>query len=240
MNSIKNAHKALYIDIETVPQQLQYDVLDDETKKLWDKKASFLSKNDESASELYNRAGIYAEFGKIICISVGIIQLINNSNSIRLKSFYGDNETKLLQEFAEMIRTQESKQDVVLCAHNGKEFDFPYIARRMLINGIKLPNALQLAGKKPWELNHIDTMELWRFGDYKNYTSLELLTHVFKIPSPKNDIDGSQVAQVYYQDRDLERIKNYCQNDVIAIIQLMRRYNGEELIPGQNIDIIKD
>ena len=229
----------IFIDIETVPQYSSYSELSPREKKLWDKKAGFIKKNEESETELYQKAGIYAEFGKIICISAAVKKKQNNEEIIRIKSFYGEDEKQLLEQFTQMITDYEKKQQVILCAHNGKEFDFPYIARRLLINGIKLPDAFQMAGKKPWEIVHIDTMELWRFGDYKSYTSLELLTSVFDIPSPKNDIDGSMVAKVYYEDQDLNRIRDYCQNDVIAIIQLLNRYEGKSLISEENIEIIE-
>jgi hypothetical protein len=129
-----------------------------------------------------------------------------------------------------------SNSNLQLCAHNGKEFDFPYIARRMLINGIKLPTILDVAGKKPWEVMFLDTLELWKFGDYKNYTSLNLLTHIFNIPTPKDDIDGSMVADVYWKDKDLQRIVTYCEKDVLAVVQLLLKYKGEELIKTENIE----
>lgn len=224
--------QVLFLDIETVPAYSEYDQLSDKMKKLWDRKARFL-KSEESIepAELYERAGIYAEFGRIICISVGLF----NGAEFRIKSFYGEDEKILLDDFAQMLNRHYSHPQQLLCAHNGKEFDFPYIARRMLINGIELPDILQMAGKKPWEIRHLDTMELWKFGDYKNYTSLDLLTAIFKIPTPKDDIDGSMVKKVFYEDKDLERIVNYCQKDVLAIAQLMRRYLNQPLIPETSI-----
>ncbi len=223
--------KVLFLDIETVPQQESYDKLSDRIKPLWDTKAGFLARNEESPKELYNRAGIYAEFGKIICISVGYIR----DDGIRLKSFAGDNEHKLLSDFSELLSQYYNSPNQLLCAHNGKEFDFPYIARRMLINGIMLPEILNIAGKKPWEVRHLDTLELWKFGDYKNYTSLNLLTAIFDIPTPKDDIDGSMVASVYYQEKNLDRITSYCEKDVVALIQLMRKYKNLELVPENKI-----
>jgi 3'-5' exonuclease len=227
-----NLSNVLFLDIETVPASPDYEQLSDNMKKLWDRKASFL-KSDElkEPAELYERAGIYAEFGRIICISVGLF----NGNEFRIKSFYGEDEKILLDDFALMLNRHYNQPQHLLCAHNGKEFDFPYIARRMLINGIELPDILQMAGKKPWEIRHLDTMELWKFGDYKNYTSLELLTNVFNIPTPKDDIDGSMVRTIYYQENDLERIVKYCQKDVLAIAQLMRRYMNQPLIPEENV-----
>ncbi|MCK9451697.1 MAG: 3'-5' exonuclease [Bacteroidales bacterium] len=224
--------KVLFLDIETVSKHANYDELSDRMKKLWEKKSLKIRKSEtETAEELYPRAAIYAEFGKIIVISVGFL----NGSEFRIKSFYGDDEKVLLQEFAELLNRYYNYPDSMLCAHNGKEFDFPYIARRMIINGIDLPVPLQIAGKKPWEIRHLDTMELWKFGDYKNYTSLDLLTAIFDIPTPKDDIDGSMVGEVYWQQNDLERIKEYCQKDVLAVAQLMRRYLNEPLISEENI-----
>ena len=230
LNNI-NTEKILFLDIETVPMQYSFSELDDRSKELWNKKTTFLQKRDEkSAEEIYNMAGIYAEFGKIICVSVGFISQINGEEQIRLKSFASENEKVLLQEFIDLLDSKFNNESFLLCAHNGKEFDYPFLSRRMLINGLKLPLLLDIAGKKPWEIRHLDTMELWKFGDYKNYTSLDLLTHIFNIPTSKDDIDGSQVARVYYEDKDLERIIIYCEKDVIATIQLFRRYKGQDII----------
>jgi len=229
--------KVLFLDIETVPQFSDYQLLEPKFKALWDKKASNLLKYEteengaKTPAVLYEKAGIYAEFGKIICISTGYFF----DGNFRIKSFYNHNEYELLLDFANLLNIHFNKSDNLLCAHNGKEFDFPFIARRMLINGIKIPAILNISGKKPWEVNHIDTMELWKFGDYKNYTSLELLTAVFDIPTPKDDIDGSQIMKVYYEDNDLERIVTYCQKDTIAVAQLFLRYRGEKILEEDRI-----
>ena len=232
--------KVLFLDIETVPQYSTFDEVPEKLRKLWEHKAIKLKeketekqkeKEDLSVEEMYQRAGIYSEFGKIICISVGFI----HNNQLRIKSFSSDNESQLLNDFAVMLQNNFSKPGTLLCAHNGKEFDFPYISRRMLINGIDLPPLLDIAGKKPWDIQHLDTMELWKFGDYKNYTSLALLTAIFNIPTPKDDIDGSQVGQVYWHDNDLARIVTYCQKDVVAIAQLLLRYKGMSLIEEKDI-----
>jgi uncharacterized protein YprB with RNaseH-like and TPR domain len=124
-----------------------------------------------------------------------------------------------------------------LCAHNGKEFDYPYLIRRILINGLEVPSILNLSGKKPWEVNHIDTMELWKFGDYKHYTSLELLATVFGISSPKDDINGSDVGRVYWQENDLQRIVKYCQKDVVTIVNLLLRFKGKPMMGEESIQI---
>ncbi len=226
----------LFLDIETVSQEKDFELLQDHLKKLWQKKAQYIKTDEETVSEVYERAGIYAEFGKIVCISAGYIYNKDQKKHFRVKSFYDDNEKLLLESFAEMIKKLTTKPNIKLCAHNGKEFDFPYIARRMLINDISLPDILQIHGKKPWEVEFIDTMELWKFGDKKNYTSLNLLTAIFGIPSPKEDIDGSMVGHVYWQEKNLERIAKYCENDVIAIAQLFLKFKGEALIPQENIE----
>jgi len=218
----------LFLDIETVPEYPAFDAMPESFQKLWEKKSQRLKYQGEesSAADLYKQAGIYAEFGKIVCISCGFM----NGNEVRLKSFYGDDESILLREFGDLLQKHYKHPDSLLCGHNGKEFDFPYIARRMLIHGIDLPPILDMAGKKPWEIRHLDTMELWKFGDYKHYTSLELLAAIFGIPTPKDDIDGSQVAKVYWEDKDLERISLYCQKDVLTTLQLFRKYQGLPLV----------
>lgn len=223
----------LFLDIETVSQSPDFSALNEKFKYLWEKKAALLMRNkpDATADQLYSSAGIYAEFGKIVCISCGF----TNGNSFRIKSYYGDEEKILLEEFANLLVSHYSNDYSLLCAHNGKEFDFPYIARRMLVNGIKLPDIINMAGKKPWEIRHLDTMELWKFGDYKHYTSLELLAALFDIPTPKDDIDGAMVGSVYWVDKDLDRIVKYCQKDVITITQLLRRYLGLSLISENDI-----
>jgi DNA polymerase elongation subunit (family B) len=234
LNNLK-LENVLFLDIETVPQIPDFEGLDDKFKKLWEKKSMQLKRNkpDATADELYTSAGIYAEFGKIVCISCGF----TSGNEFRIKSFYGDDEKIMLEEFADLLNKHYDNSYKLLCAHNGKEFDFPYIARRMLVNGIKLPTILDLAGKKPWEIRHLDTMELWKFGDYKHYTSLELLAALFNIPTPKDDIDGSMVGHVYWVEKDLDRIVVYCQKDVITIAQLLRKYMGLDLISETDIII---
>ena len=230
-----NLEKILFLDIETVAQQPEFSQLNDNFKKHWEQKANFIAKEDETAEEVYGKAGIYAEFGKIVCISVGFITISNGTKSLRLKSFYNDDEATILVEFFELLNKHYSARDYLLCAHNGKEFDFPYIARRGLINGINIPEILDMAGKKPWEVPHLDTLQLWKFGDFKHYTSLSLLTSLFDIPTPKDDIDGSMVNEVYWKDKDLERIAVYCQKDVVALTQLFLRFRNENLIEEENI-----
>jgi 3'-5' exonuclease len=227
--------KVIFIDIETVPLFPHHDFLSEKWKKLWERKAGYLSKENETPEEIYNRAGIYAEFGKIICISIGIIRDIEGKKSLRIKSFSSDDEKSLLVDFSALLRNHFKASDYLLCAHNGKEFDFPYIARRMLVNGLKIPYLLDTAGRKPWEIQHLDTLQLWKFGDYKHYTSLDVLTTLFSIPTPKSDMDGSDVGRVYWEEKDLEKIVAYCQRDVVAVAQLILKYKGEELLDPKSI-----
>lgn len=226
----------LFLDIETIPQYESFETCPEEVKKLWTRKAINLKHEPEESVEiLYQRAGIYAEFGQIICISTGFVHKTNGVETLRVKSFYGHDEKALLNEFGNLLRNSFSSNDSRLCAHNGKEFDFPYMARRMVINGIQLPTILDIAGKKPWEVNFLDTMEMWKFGDFKSYTPLNLLTHVLGIPSPKDDIDGSQVWSVYWIEKDLERIMRYCEKDVEALANVYRRMKGLPVIPKDRI-----
>ena len=226
--------KILFLDIETVAQQPNFNSVDERLQKFWEQKAKYIAA-DETPEEAYSRAGIHAEFGKIVCISVGFITYEGSEKNLRLKSFYGDDEKMLLEEFFDLLNNYFNQADHLLCAHNGKEFDFPYIARRALVNGLNIPSILDLAGKKPWEVAHLDTLQLWKFGDYKNYTSLGLLTAIFNIPTPKDDIDGSMVNQVYWEEKDVERIKIYCEKDVVALTQLFLRYRNEDLVKEENI-----
>lgn len=223
--------KILFLDIETVPQTYAFSDVEDKTRELFEAKTRFQQNEERSFEQLYNeRAGIFAEFGKIVCISVGYVNNTSTGRQIRMKSFYHDDEETLLRQFKTLLDDHYTSPSSILCGHNAKEFDFPYICRRMLIHGIQLPQVLNIAGKKPWEIAHLDTMELWKFGDFKAYTSLALLCHVFKIPTPKDDISGADVARVYYEENDLERIKVYCEKDVVALIQLFIRMRGEDLV----------
>ncbi len=225
----------LFLDIETVPAAPAYELLDNRMQKLWDKKSERIRQEaDDTPDSLFPRAGIYSEFGRVICISVGTYR----NEEFRIKSFAGEDERQLLTDFSKLLNAHYNKPEHMLCAHNGKEFDFPFLARRMLIQGIRIPSILDVAGKKPWEVNHLDTMELWKFGDFKNYTSLELLAAVFDIPTPKDDIDGSQVWKVFWVDRDLPRIVTYCCKDVLTVAQIFRKYRGEPLIPEEKVTVL--
>lgn len=228
--------KVLFLDIETVPQVYQFQDLEVKSKELFEAKTRFMQNEEKSFEALYNeRGGIYAEFGKIVCISVGFVHETSHGKQLRMKSFYHNDEETLLKQFKNLLDENYNSPYHILCGHNAKEFDFPYICRRMLINGIDLPEALNFAGKKPWEINYLDTMELWKFGDFKAYTSLSLLCHVFNIPTPKDDISGADVARVYYEENDLERIKVYCEKDVVALIQLFLRMRGDGLVDESDI-----
>ncbi len=238
MLSSLNLECILFLDIETVPAFPTYSDVPDDWKKLWDKKSSVISKDENDTPEtLYGRAGIYAEFGKIICISVGFLKTVDGKEQFRIKSFYGHDEKQVLLSFAELLNKHYCGADHRLCGHNGKEFDFPWIARRMMIHGIKIPALLNTSGKKPWEVNHLDTMEMWKFGDFKNHTSLNLLAALFGVPTPKDDIDGSMVHKVYYEEKNLERIVTYCQKDVLTVVQILKKFRGENLIPEECVMI---
>ena len=227
----------LFLDIETVPEVYHFEALDQTKQSLWADKTKYQRKDDYTPEAFYERAGIWAEFGKIVCISVGFFTLNGSERNFRVTSFHGE-EVSLLNAFKNLLDTHFNHPRKLLCAHNGKEFDFPYIARRMLIHSISLPNKLNLFGKKPWEVPHLDTLDLWKFGDYKHYTSLKLLTNVLNIPSPKDDIDGSQVSKVYYEDQDIDRIVTYCEKDTIAVAQILLRLRGEALLTEDEISHI--
>lgn len=228
----------IFLDIETAPAVSDFNILDPSMQVLWDKKSKQFRNPDQAAAEVYERAGIYAEFGKIICISVGFVKE-KNPFSLRLKSFYGDDEKTILSDFSSMVsKFSKNNREALLCAHNGKEFDYPYIARRMVINGLVIPEIIDNAGKKPWEIKLLDTMDLWKFGDYKNYTSLNLLTSILGIPTPKDDIDGSMVAGVYWKDKDIIRIVHYCEKDVLAVAQVLLRFMNLPAIEEERIESV--
>lgn len=236
----------LFLDIETVSGESTYDDLSENFQKLWKLKSRQILRKydeeieDEEANVLYSdKAGIFAEFGKIVCISVGIV--VRNPDTkqleLRLKSFANDDEALLLKDFSQLVdQYYNNPNKHFFCGHNIREFDIPYICRRLLINQLPLPKSLNITGKKPWETKHfIDTLELWKFGDYKNYTSLNLLTNIFGIPSPKDDIDGSEVGSIYWQEKDLDRIAVYCEKDVLAVVQLLLKYMRQSILEEKQI-----
>lgn len=231
----------MVIDIETVSGNGNAGEISPQLKKHWEKKAGFIKNPDEKTpEELYSdRAAIYAEFGKVIVIGMAIYHEWKGKPAMRVKSLASDNEKDLLTEFKNFIEGKFDQDNLKLCAHNGKEFDFPYLCRRMLVNDIKIPWSLNMAGKKPWEVNHIDTMELWKFGDWKSFTSLDLLTTIFEIPSSKQDMNGSMVTKTYYEEKDgLKKIEEYCRRDVIATAQLYLRLNNLPLIEENQIQMV--
>lgn len=242
---IADFKKILFIDIETVPQTASYADLTDEMQHCWDEKFAQLSARQPekftektSAQSFEQNAGIYSEFGRIVCISAGFIFENNGKTSFRVTSFAGIDEHKLLTDFKNLLQKFCKTSAHTICGHNIKEFDVPYLCRRMIINKVYLPKILQIAGKKPWEIPFLDTFDMWKFGDMKNYTALKLLTTVLGIPTPKDDIDGSMVAEVFYKENDLERIATYCQKDVIATAQVFLRLNGLETMENDNIEYV--
>ncbi len=226
----------LFLDIETVPVEYRYEGMDETSRELWDEKMRFQSEQQGvSTADLYEKAGVLAEFAKVVCICIGVFYEENGERKLRLKTFANDDEKILLTEFAALIEDKFSRHK--LCAHNGKEFDFPFLGRRMLINGVKIPASLNLAGKKPWDVPHLDTMELWKFGDRKHFTSLKLLAHLFHLPTPKDDISGKDVSRVYWEEGNLERIATYCQKDVITLSNLVLRWCQQEIIEESKLSI---
>jgi 3'-5' exonuclease len=242
-------YNILFLDIETVPGTQEFDDLSEELQELWAAKARVLLRKPEDEieydemAELYRtRAGIYAEFAKIVCVSVGFLTRQPGADPIlRLKSFTNHVEAGALDDFADLLNRHFSNPDkFALCGHNIREFDIPYICRRMLINQLPLPKMIDIAGKKPWETKHLlDTLEMWKFGDLKNFTSLRLLCAVFDIPSPKDDMDGSDVARVYWEDRDLDRIATYCEKDVLATVQLFLRMKRLPLLRPEQVVTVR-
>lgn len=219
----------LFLDIETVPVAYHYHELAPAAKELWDKKWAF--KKESDPAELYEKAGIHAEFSKIVCIGLGYYAY----SDFRVKAIAGDNEEELLNEFVKIVNQFFNKEENVFCAHNGKEFDYPFLSRRMLVNGVQFPKNFQLQGLKPWEVKHLDTMEMWRFGDMKNFTSLSLLAHAFGLPSPKDEMDGSQVAKVYYEEKNLDKIKEYCIKDVVTLARIYQKFTGQAPVKDEDI-----
>lgn len=222
-------NQILFIDIETVPEYECFDRVPIEIQQLFEEKTAYQRKDGVEAKDFYEKAGIWAEFGKIICISLGYFAQVNGERKFRTTSFFGE-EQAILKEFCQLVETKFHHKFLYFCGHNIKEFDLPYICRRLLIHQMKIPSVINATGKKPWEIKHIDTLELWKFGDYKHYTSLKLLCYVLKIPTPKDDIDGSQVAKVYYESNDIDRIIIYCEKDVLAVAQVLLRMTNQPLI----------
>jgi predicted PolB exonuclease-like 3'-5' exonuclease len=231
----------LLIDIETVPQQPSFELLSDDWKELWEEKTQRSLPDFTTAAEFYpQRAGVMAEFAKIVCISIGYFAKQGSVLQIRVKSFFGDDEKKLLQDFLTTVNQMESKNNKwSFAGHNIKEFDIPFICRRLLINSLHIPGYLDFQNMKPWDTNMVDTFQYWRFGDYKNYTSLKLLAAALGVPSPKDDIDGSMVADVYWKEKNLQRIATYCQKDVVTTGNIILRFKNAALIKEEHVVIVQ-
>ena len=232
-----NLNNILFLDIETVPEEENFNSLDAEMQSLWDLKTQYQRKDEFSPEEFYERAGIWAEFGKIICISVGFFTIKGDVRNFRVTSFFGE-EKKILKDFSNLVNNHFNQPQHLLCGHNSKEFDIPFIARRMIINQMPIPEKLNLFGKKPWEIPHLDTLEMWKFGDKKHYTSLELLSEILHIPTSKNELSGDMVNTAFYKEQDLDKIARYCREDVVVLAQLYLRYQHLELVQEDNIERI--
>lgn len=240
-NTLKHLRNILFIDIETVSQEPHLDLLDERIKELWLKKAGYLHNNDNlpDADFYLKRSSIYAEFGKIVCIGIGGIFLDDTQEpTLRVKMIRGETEAEVLEQFKTILEKHKAGANLMLCAHNGKEFDFPYICRRMLVNGITLPRILQVTGKKPWEINHIDTLDLWKFGDFKHYVAQDLLAAIFGIPGGTTEVSGDLINTIYYQERDKAKIERYCADSIIVLTQLYMKMNNWPLINENNIEVI--
>lgn len=233
MNSMQHI---LFLDVETVSQQPMFEAMNDHGRNLWKQKIGYMARRDDReweeddfARSYKDRAAIYAEFGKVIVISAGIItQTDDNILNLRIKSFYGDEERNVLESFASILHKNFHDPNMnVLCGHNIREFDIPYLCRRYSVHGISLPPLLNIAGKKPWEIKYVaDTLEMWKYGDHKNYTSLDLLAYTLGIASPKETLDGSKVGHCYWEEKDLEKIKQYCERDVVTVAQVYLKLNN--------------
>lgn len=244
-----NLQNFLFLDIETVSQQPSYSAIDDQGKSLWQRKIGYMARRDDHewtdedfAKSYDDRAAIYAEFGKVIVISAGIISYTDDTPTLRIKSFYGNDEKKVLTDFATILEKNFYNPKLHhLCGHNIREFDIPYLCRRMTVHQIPFPTLFNIAGKKPWEVKYLaDTLELWKFGDYKNYTSLDLLAYTLDIPSPKNDMDGSMVGHAYWREGKLEEIRHYCERDVLAAAQVYLRLQNKPLLDIDQIITIEE
>lgn len=231
----------LFVDIETASGSPSYKELDDRLKHHWDRKAGFLHNPQElSLEDLYfDRAGIFAEFGQVLTIAVGYMTKSNDDSwGLRVKAFADKDEVRILNDFKYLLESKFDPSTLKLCAHNGREFDFPYICRRMLIQGISIPEVLDISSLKPWEIPIIDTMHMWKFGDRKNFTSLDLLASLFDIETSKSDIDGSDVTRVYHLEDGLERIAEYCKRDIVVTAQLFLKLKSLPTISPEHITIL--
>lgn len=241
MNSITSLYNLLLIDIETVPCYQRFELLPDDIQILWaDKISKTVPENTPPEDSYLQKAGILAEFGKIVCISIGYFYEGPESKTcFKVKSIYGFDEKEILHNFLQITDAFNKNHRFRFGGHNIKEFDIPYICRRLLINNIPLPDYLNLHGAKPWEVEMADTLQWWKFGDYKNYISLHLLANVLGIPSSKGDMDGSKVREVYYEEQNLERIATYCEKDVIVVANIILRFKNMPILKEENIQFVK-
>ncbi len=249
MTDLHQFTNIVFLDIETVSGVAHYEQLDERMQYLWGKKANqYRRGGTETDAELFRqRGGILAEFGKIVSVALGYLIEKKGQMVLTITSLASDDERAMLEKFSDYLKRFElhinrqngefaARRAIQLCAHNGKEFDFPYLARRILVNRLPLPTSLQMQGKKPWEIQHIDTMDLWKFGDFKNFTSLDLLAAIFNIPSSKEEMDGSLVHEVYYEAHDLQKIARYCALDVVNAAQVLLALNGRPILPPECIE----
>lgn len=232
-------HNILFLDIETASQYPSYSNMPSEWQGLWDHRSNALLRNkeEETSESIYAKASLYAEFGKVICISCGVIQGSGTNRKIVIKSFVDEDEKTLLNDFSNMVQKWSFGEARWLCAHNGKDFDFPFLCRRMTVHRVPIPAVLNCTGKKPWETSFLDTMELWKFGEYKCLTSLNLMANTLGIQTPKDDIDGSKVGGVYWIEKNIARIVAYCQKDVVTVAQIFLHLQNEPPILEENIEI---
>lgn len=229
----------IFIDIETVSSGKTFEDLPEEWKALWEKKFS-KSLPDDTSIELYyqQRAALYAEFSRIVCISFGYYNGYRHEQTLRIKSLCGDNEKELLTDFRDIISGFEKHhKNWIFAGHNIKDFDLPFLSRRLIINSLMLPRSMDFYNLKPWEYHVVDTMNIWRFGDFRHFTSLELMAVSLGIPSPKSDIDGSQVAEIFWQ-KDFSRIVEYCQRDVLTVANIIRRLNNQPALTDSQIEFV--
>ncbi len=229
------------LDVETVPQVATFSELNPLWQRLWSDKISKTVPETISLEDSWKmRAGILAEFGKIICISTAYFYNDNNGEqALRIKSFFGDDEKHVLEQFkAASVKFFQHNQCFQFAGHNIREFDIPYICRRMIINNIPLPEFLQLHAAKPWDVKMVDTLQWWKFGDYKNYISLDLLAHVLGVPTSKTDMDGSKVQDEYYYRENIQKIVEYCQRDVVVVANVLRKFQQLGALPEAHITVV--
>lgn len=242
-----------FVDTETIPGYKDFNDMPEELARMYERKFGHeLANNDPDKFDNFEdhyraRAALYPEFGKIVCLVIGVIFVDDKDKQekLKLKTLCGRHEDKLLAEAAPIIDKFDS-----LVGHNSKEFDFPYLCKRFYVHGIQLPQILNIAGKKPWEVSLIDTMELWRFGSFKGSTSLELFAHCLGLPSPKQDMTGADVAKVYYEMFDhmkdgelpfeaesaaIQKIGKYCQGDVVTLANCYRKLKYQSVIASENV-----